>query len=93
MVVMMVESIDVSLSIHEYHQTGMSKNYSDTQTRSLVRMVIVIVLILIPILMISKVVVIALMLISTVARMKFLTFNRERSGKPKVGKLAVALKF
>ena len=26
------------LSIHEYHQTGRSKNYSDTQTRSLVRM-------------------------------------------------------
>ena len=44
--------------------------------------------------MISTLVVIALMLIPTVvARMKFLTFNRERSGEPKVGKLAVALKF
>ena len=54
----------------------------------------VIALMLIPILMISTVVVIALMLIPTVVVvMKFLTFNRERSGEPKVGKLAVALKF
>ena len=53
-----------------------------------------IVLISIPMMMISTLVVIALMLIPTVvARMKFLTFNRERSGEPKVGKLAVALKF
>ena len=60
----------------------------------MILIVVGIVLMLIPMMMISMVVVIALMLIPTVVVvMKFLTFNRERSGEPKVGKLAVALKF